>query len=208
MTENQTQAGQSSQSTRASRLRQTPNMTTPTMNASIEWRLGIAAYGFAVRATSPDSWLRLECCASVSTNPHSGNSRGGAVGTSDVTDEADQVRSDQPVAEAGELLVMPEVDPEQREADDGELGEPVRVRRRGDQDRRRVDDPLQRAARRACPTSPRSGSRGSRSRTRRPRRGRQIRAPAGRRRRTRARMRTGRGDASQPRGNRRLTVWV
>ena len=43
ITENQTQAGQSSQSTRTHRARQTPNMTIPTMNASIECRDGIAA---------------------------------------------------------------------------------------------------------------------------------------------------------------------
>ena len=62
----------------------------------------------------------------------------------DVTDEADHVRHDQPVAEAREPLVVPEVDPEQRGADDDELGEPVRVGRRLDQELGRVDEALDR----------------------------------------------------------------
>ena len=53
MTENHTHTGQSSQAIRAQRLRQTLNMTMPTMKASIEWSEGIAAYGFAVCAISP-----------------------------------------------------------------------------------------------------------------------------------------------------------
>ena len=81
MTENQTQAGHRSQIVRAQRLRQTPNMTTPTMNASIEWRDGIAAYGLAVSATRGLAWLTPEYSASVSTKPQAGNIRGGAVGT-------------------------------------------------------------------------------------------------------------------------------
>ncbi len=55
-------------------------MTTPTMKASIACRLGIAAYGFDASAMKPLSWLTDEYCASVSTKPHSGNIRGGAVG--------------------------------------------------------------------------------------------------------------------------------
>ena len=42
----------------------------------------------------------------------------------------------------GESLVVLEVDPEERRADDGELGEPVRVRRQHDHDRRAVDEAL------------------------------------------------------------------
>ena len=56
-------------------------MTMPTMNASIECRDGIAAYGFAVCAISPLAWLTPEYWASVSTKPQAGNIRGGAVGT-------------------------------------------------------------------------------------------------------------------------------
>ena len=82
MTENQTQAGQSEPEHLATqRARQTPNMTMPTMNASIACRLGIAAYGFAASAIRPLSWLTPEYCASVSTKPQLGNIRGGAVGT-------------------------------------------------------------------------------------------------------------------------------
>ena len=62
-------------------VRQTPNMTMPTMNASIECRDGIAAYGLAVCAISPLAWLTPEYCARVSTKPQAGNIRGGAVGT-------------------------------------------------------------------------------------------------------------------------------
>ena len=80
MTENQTQAGHSSQIARAQRLRQTPNMTTPTMNASIEWSDGIAAYGLDVSAITVLPWLTPEYSASVSTKPQAGNIRGGAVG--------------------------------------------------------------------------------------------------------------------------------
>ena len=42
---------------RASRERQTEAITMPTMSASIAWRLGIAAYGFAAKAISPLSWF-------------------------------------------------------------------------------------------------------------------------------------------------------
>ena len=81
MTAKPTQSGQASHSAFASFERTTPNMTIPTMSASIEWRLGIAAYGFEAKAMSPLSWLIDEYWLSVSTNPHSGNIRGGAVGT-------------------------------------------------------------------------------------------------------------------------------
>ena len=53
-----------------------------------------------------------EYCASVSMT--SGNIRGGAVGGGDVADEADEVRDDEPIAEAGNPLVAAESDPEQR----------------------------------------------------------------------------------------------
>ena len=56
-------------------------MTMPTMSASIECRLGIAAYGFEAKEMRPLSWLMDEYWPSVSTKPHSGNIRGGAVGT-------------------------------------------------------------------------------------------------------------------------------
>jgi len=92
---------------------------------------------------SPESWFTDEYCASVSTKPHSGNIRGGAVGTR-IADEAHEVRDDEPVAEAGEALVVLEVDPEQREADDGELREPVRVGGQRDHQRRAVDEALDR----------------------------------------------------------------
>ena len=45
------------------------------------WRLGIAAYGFEANAMRPLSWFTDENWPSVSTKPHSGNIRGGAVGT-------------------------------------------------------------------------------------------------------------------------------
>ena len=79
--DNQTQTGHRSHNTRTSRARQTPNMTMPTMNASIECREGMAAYGLAVCAISPLAWLTPEYCARVSTKPQAGNIRGGAVGT-------------------------------------------------------------------------------------------------------------------------------
>ena len=82
ITEKQTQAGQSSQSARATRDRQTEAITIPTISASIAWRLGIAAYGLAAKAIRPLSWLTDAYSASVSVNPHSGNIRGGAVGIS------------------------------------------------------------------------------------------------------------------------------
>ena len=81
MTANPTQTGHASHSAFARRERTTPNMTMPTMSASIACRLGIAAYGFEANAIRPLSWLIDEYWASVSTKPHSGNIRGGAVGT-------------------------------------------------------------------------------------------------------------------------------
>ena len=45
---------------------------------------------------------------------------------------------------AGEALVVLEVDPEERRADDCELREPVRVRRQQDHERRPVDESLDR----------------------------------------------------------------
>src|SRR4026209_575549 len=72
--------GQASHTAFAMRERTRPNMTTPTMSASIACRLGIAAYGFAAKAMRPLEWFTDEYCPSVSTKPHSGNIRGGAVG--------------------------------------------------------------------------------------------------------------------------------
>src|SRR3954454_23137499 len=79
MTENQTQPGQSAQTAFANQLRQTAKRTSPTINASAACRLGIAAYGLAKKFTNPLPWLRLANWESVSSNPKSGNMRGGAV---------------------------------------------------------------------------------------------------------------------------------
>ena len=57
-------------------------MTTLTISASSACRLGIAAYGFEEKATNVEEWLTVECAASVSVKPASGNIRGGAVGIS------------------------------------------------------------------------------------------------------------------------------
>ena len=51
----------------------------------------------------------------------------GCRGHQDIAEEAHEIRSDEPVAEVGEPLVVPEVNPEQRDPDDGELREPVRI---------------------------------------------------------------------------------
>ncbi len=59
-----------------------------------------------------------------------------------VHDQAEHVREDQPVPEVGEALVVPEVDPEQRCRDHGELRQPVRVRRGGDEHARALDEIL------------------------------------------------------------------
>jgi len=80
ITAKHTQAGQISQSTRATRVRHTEAITRPTISASIAWRLGIAAYGFAANVTTSLCWLTEPSSASVSVKPHSGNIRGGAVG--------------------------------------------------------------------------------------------------------------------------------
>jgi hypothetical protein len=80
MTANPTQIGHTSHNAFARRERTNPNMTIPTISASIAWRLGIAAYGLAAKAIRPLSWLIDEYWESVSTKPHSGNMRGGAVG--------------------------------------------------------------------------------------------------------------------------------
>ena len=82
MTLNQTQAGQASQSAFAHGRRTTSAIVTPTISASAECRLGIAAYGFDETATAALEWLIVECSASVSWKPAPGNIRGGAVGTS------------------------------------------------------------------------------------------------------------------------------
>ena len=82
ITLNQTQAGQSSQSTFATLLRQTEASTIPTISASAACRLGIAAYGFAANSTRPLPWLSSPKLESVSSKPKSGNIRGGAVGSS------------------------------------------------------------------------------------------------------------------------------
>ena len=62
--------------------RTTVAITTLTISASSACRLGIAAYGFDEKATNVDEWLTVECAASVSVKPASGNIRGGAVGRS------------------------------------------------------------------------------------------------------------------------------
>src|ERR1700675_2497450 len=80
MTENATHTGQAAQSALAIRERTSPNITIPTIRASIECRLGIAAYGFDANEMRPLLWLIDENWPSVSTKPHSGNIRGGAVG--------------------------------------------------------------------------------------------------------------------------------
>ena len=67
---------------RATRERQTDAITIPTIRASMAWRLGIAAYGFAANAIRPLSWFSDAYSASVSEKPHSGNILGGAVGMS------------------------------------------------------------------------------------------------------------------------------
>ena len=100
MTANQTQAGQRSQSALAQRGRTRPAIEMPMISASAPCRLGMAAYGFAASWMSPVPWFSAADSASESTKPHSGNIRGGAVGMSDVADEPDQVRGDQPVADA------------------------------------------------------------------------------------------------------------
>src|SRR5437016_7902354 len=82
MTENQTQSGQSAQTAFANQLRQTAKRTTPTISASAAWRLGIAAYGLAKKLTKPLPWVRLANCESVAAKPTTGNSRGGAVRSS------------------------------------------------------------------------------------------------------------------------------
>ena len=81
ITANQTHGAQASQSTFAHRRRTTVAMTTLTIVASSACRLGIAAYGLEAKATKVEEWLTVECAASVSVNPASGNIRGGAVGS-------------------------------------------------------------------------------------------------------------------------------
>ena len=111
-------------------------MTMPTISASIEWRLGIAAYGFDGEGDEPavvvDRRVLRERVDEAPLREHP-RRRGRH---EDVADEADEVRDDQPVAEPGEALVVLEVDPEERRADDGELGQPVRVRGQHDEHRR------------------------------------------------------------------------
>src|SRR5262245_1590378 len=80
ITANETQAGQISHRALATRERQTEAITRPTISASIAWRLGIAAYGFAAKETTSLCWLIEPRSDRVSEKPHSGNIRGGAVG--------------------------------------------------------------------------------------------------------------------------------
>ena len=93
MTQNQTQAGQTAQSAFAHQCRETANRTTPTISASAAWRLGIAAYGLAASWTSPSVVDSVD-------EADAGNIRGGAVGMSDVAEQADHVREQDRVAEA------------------------------------------------------------------------------------------------------------
>src|SRR3954466_4447097 len=76
MTQNQTHAGHSAQSTFAGRLFEARKRKMPTISASAACRLGIAANGFARAPTTSLWWL------TPSTKPYDGNIHGGAVGTS------------------------------------------------------------------------------------------------------------------------------
>src|SRR5215210_2202862 len=82
MTETHTQTGQSSQRALRIRGRTRAASVIPTIRASAEWRLGIAAYGLDASCTRLEPWLGAPRDARVSTNPNSGNIRGGAVGNS------------------------------------------------------------------------------------------------------------------------------
>jgi len=78
---NQTHAGHASQSAFQCARRTIAAITTPTISASAEWRLGIAAYGFELNSTAALEWSISEKTWSVSTKPRCGNIRGGAVGS-------------------------------------------------------------------------------------------------------------------------------
>src|SRR5436309_6431722 len=80
ITENQTQEGQSSQSAFAHQRRQIIASVIPTISASAEWRLGIAAYGFEASSMRLLPWFRPPNPARVSPKPKVGKYRGGAVG--------------------------------------------------------------------------------------------------------------------------------
>jgi hypothetical protein len=62
----------------------------------------------------------------------------------DVPEETDHVGDEDRVPEAGERLVPPQVHPQEREADDGELGIPVRPRCDAHEELGRVDESLER----------------------------------------------------------------
>src|SRR5687768_3515112 len=81
ITLNQTQAGQASQSAFVHVCFTAAAITSPTISASAEWRLGIAAYGLAAKSTTLELCVIEACSASVSVNPACGNIRGGAVGS-------------------------------------------------------------------------------------------------------------------------------
>ena len=126
ITANQTQAGQSSHSAFAHQCRQTSAIEIPTISASAACRLGIAAYGFAASWISPLPWFSVadvrERVGEAEGREHPRRRRR----DDHVADQADHVREQDPVAEAHERLVPAQVDPEQREPDDRELGVPVR----------------------------------------------------------------------------------
>ena len=119
ITANQTQAGQAIQNAFAHQCFATPARTMPTMSESHACRLGIAAYGFAASWTRPSVWSFAKPTPS---------SRGGAIGIEDVADRPMHVGEQDRVAETDEVVVAAEVDPEERQPDDRELGVPVRPR--------------------------------------------------------------------------------
>ena len=82
ITLNQTQPGQASQSAFAQRRRTTSAIVTPTISASAECRLGIAAYGFDANATHARRVVDRRMGLERVVEPASGNMRGGAVGRS------------------------------------------------------------------------------------------------------------------------------
>ena len=118
MTANQTQAGQIAQKSFAHQRRQT-NASTIADDQRVG---GVQARHRRVRVGGE---LDEAVLVGSSTKP-SPSSRGGAVGISDVAEQADHVREQQRVAEAREVVVPAQVEPEQREREDGELGGPVR----------------------------------------------------------------------------------
>ena len=148
MTLNQTQAGQIAHAIFANLLRQTTASVMPTISASAACRLGIAAYGFDASSMSPLPWFSPPMSPSVSAKPKVGNMRGGAVGMSTYPSSPITFASRIVFRNWANALVPAQVDPEQRQADDGELRVPVgprhgeleRVRRRGEVLERKLEE--------------------------------------------------------------------